>query len=341
MRRLRFITLGLVAIASAVALMVPSSQPAHATSSITSYTFAQAVTAGVINPADFGCTSGTSCSALSGYSFCSTSTDDGGFSSQAALESVMSSSSETDACVADPRTANIVTGTDDATDSGAGKIGAGQDSTDSNGTSVTNGWRMGVEVGSPVSDNNVGDEIFARLHCINASNQRDDEIGWYWTHGPYGDTGPVTYIEQGTTTSRKPMVQFPQYVLTPGKYYGFRCHGYGANGTVLERLKLDGTWQGLTWDANGGCVQTNCLGEVGTEIKCENISDCPSQNANVDGSGINYHKIQYKVSGSWYGWTGPPVYTTTVHDPPLSYCNPGKDQSPADFTAFRTPKGSC
>jgi len=350
----RILPLALVLTAFAVSIGVFLTPTHIAKADTTEYTFAQAVNASIINPTDYGCTNSSICvppgagsgicGTTIGCSFCSSTSNADGFDTAAAAEAAMEAAPETASCVSDPRNDTFVTGTRDYSQSGSGKEYAQQESQVTGTVSVRNGWRASIESGLPDGSYS-HDEIYAHIHCIDPDNFRDIEFGWYWSPAVFfGEQ--VVYDETGTTGTRNPIRLHPSYLLVQGKYYNFRCHGYGTNGTVVEIQNSNGGWDALDRDPNGNCVTpvTDCMGNIGTELTCQNTSNCPNQNAPTDGTGINYANVQYKISGSWYGWLSPPVYTTVAdHPTTIAYYNCGynpNQQQTQDLRAFRTPKNS-
>jgi hypothetical protein len=316
------------------------------------YTFAQAVSAGIISPASYGCTSGTACTPAGGGSFCNFSDptlDAAGYVNPDDLATAMNNSDTGlptggAGCVEDPRTTEFVTSTDASSD----QSGSSRAHSQQVGNGDLNGWRVGIEGGSPASPgNHNGDEIFARLHVIgdNLAN-RDDEIGWYWC--PCYRSGTVTvYTQTGTPGSRNPLQGHPSWHIYQGYYYGFRFRGWGQAGAVAELLDTKGHWDPILYDSSLPCATSQCYGVIGTELKCVDGSNCPNQNSPTDGTGTNYHVIQYRSQGSWYPWALPPLTTWLQVLSPLYFCGEsaqgsGNDNNPphGNYTWFRTPKAN-
>jgi hypothetical protein len=311
-KRIVMFAFALGVIAVSVAAFVTPTHQAKAITAPGIYTFAQAVTNGIIQPTNYGCTSGTTCSPPDTYSFCNPANiDTSGFATLADAQTAAASNDTNYAtCVDDPRSTYILTDSpDDQTpDAGATTLDAYEAM-----NSSKNGWKSAIEAGAPTSPGGHDyDTIRIRLHAIGGSGHWG-ETGLYWQKQLF--SGAETLFSQidGHNISLHPI-----YSFTQGHYYNYRVRGFGLNSSIFEWQPSSGPWYPIFADDNVPCALAECDAHIGTKMYCVDSSDCPHQNAPTDQSGTDYGNIQFRSNGTWS--TGVPSLAAGHSNNPLFWC---------------------
>jgi len=334
--------------------------PAKASGPLTG-DFATAAANGWIDPADYGCTSGTACNPPGGIPWC-TQSGDPSYPTPDALNAAVAASSDTPTCINDPRTSMTFVNPSDAhfsapdvtppPGSGLTKMYAGADEYGVS-QNIEQGYRYNVEVGNPNVPHDGGDQFMAaNMHVCDIDDARDDEVGWL--SGGF-TSGTFLYTEWGDCYGifpRTNLAYYPLYSpLGPGQYIKLRIRDFGGN-TLASEIYAFGGWQILVLDKKGKCgtngVKRCTISDAVLEVNslCYSLggSYCYTQNAPLDGTGVNFNTLEYRNAPN--DWRALPSNQLV----PIGHGQSDPDAGPGDvyyvcdiskWSSYRTPKDHC